>query len=338
MKKSIISIVIPARNEERNLPEVAARLEKVTAKLKEFRFEFILIDNCSEDGTAAFGRTISARDTRWRYLRFSRNFGFETSLAAGLHYATGDALIFLPSDLQDPPEYIETMLKLWKQEQCDVVYGTVVERNDGNLLKTLGAKVAYWLIHRLSDIRIPANATDFRLISRSAIDALNTCHERNRYLRGLVHWVGFRQVSFSYRREARKRGRSSAGLIHCVNFTISALIAFSAKPLRWASLIGLVASFASIAGGVVYSAIKILTYFGVFAVITPPPGFVTQVLLILFFGGIQCLFLGIMGEYLGRISEEVKQRPRWVVEESVGLVTRAVTARTRDFFNLSAVA
>ena len=319
MKRTLITIVMPAYNEEKNLPLLYDRVTAVAASCTQYDFEFLLIDNCSEDNTGEVAKAFTKKDPRWRYIRFSRNFGFETSISAGTYYAQGDALIYLSSDLQDPPELIPMMIKKWQDEKVDVVYGTLNKRHDFNILKTIGAKIAYKMIYSMSDIRIPANATDFRLITRPVIEALNRCNEKNRYMRGLVHWVGFRHSHFVYDRAPRVHGESNAGLIFCINFAISAIIAFSSTPLRLASLTGVVVTGFSLVAGAFYLLMYILTHLGIESLPpTPPAGWATLVLLILFFGGVQCLFLGIMGEYLGRVFNEVKNRPLWVIRETDG--------------------
>lgn len=312
----LVSIVMPAYNEQDMLPELFQRVRAVCDDLKDYRFEFLLVDNCSDDDTGRLAAEFTRADPRWRYIRFSRNFTAEVSLTAGMHYARGDALIFLSSDLQEPPEYIPTMLAKWS-EGYDVVYGQINHREDNGLLKNLGAKVAYKVIHALSDIKIPPGASDFRLISRSVIEALKRCGERNRYLRGLVHWVGFRQCSFPYEREARKGGESHAGVWFCLHFALTALAAFSTTPLRWASAVGLLATAGAMLGTVGFIVMYILQATGVIAggVVS---GWTSLALLILFLGGIQCLFLGIIGEYIGRVYTETKRRPLWVVQQTAG--------------------
>lgn len=318
MKKELITIVMPAYNEEANLPLLFERVTKVAGECSDFEFEFLLIDNCSQDRTGEIAKSFTEKDERWRYLRFSRNFGFEVSIAAGTYYAQGSALIYLSSDLQDPPELIPMMLKKWKSEKVDVVYGMLKERNDFSFIKSIGARIAYSLIYRMSDIHIPENATDFRLITRPVMEALNRCGEKSRYMRGLVHWVGFKHSSFTYDRAPRIHGESKAGLIYCVNFAISAMIAFSSAPLRMASFVGMIVTGLSVLGGLFYAVLRVLSIYDLNPFPTPPAGWATQVLLILFFGGVQCLFLGILGEYLGRIFNEVKNRPLWVLGESKG--------------------
>jgi polyisoprenyl-phosphate glycosyltransferase len=309
--------VVPAFNEEENLPELGRRLGATLASLPGYRFECLLVDNCSTDGTSRVGRELAARDPRWRYLRFSRNFGAEVSLAAGLHYARGDAVIFLWSDLQEPPEMIPAMLAKW-EEGYEVVYGTLRQRSDDTLLKTLGARLAYRIIYWLSDVKIPPNASDFRLLARPVVEALNRCAERNRYLRGLVHWVGFRQATFVYDRAPRQRGRSTTNPVFLVNFALDALMAFSTKPLRWASMFGLLTTVLSLSGAVVYVALSLLVRAGLVDLVPPPPGWSTMMLVIFLLGGLQAFFLGVLGEYLAKVYVEVKQRPLWVVHETSG--------------------
>jgi polyisoprenyl-phosphate glycosyltransferase len=314
---SKITVVTPAYNEEHNLPALHERLSAVMEGVENCDFEVLLIDNCSTDGTEAAARRIVEADSRWRYLRFSRNFGFEVSLAAGMHYATGDALIFLPSDLQDPPERIPEMIERWR-EGYDVVYGQLRRRSDQNPVKTMGARLFYKVVHKLSDVRLPENATDFRLLSRPAIEALKRCGERNRYLRGLAHWVGFKQSAFVYDRDPRKHGQSSTDFAFLTDFALNAIVVFSTRPLRLASMVGLGVTALSVLGAITYFVLFLLSGAGMIDFVPPPPGWTTQTLVIFFFGGVQCLFLGVIGEYLAKIHTEVRRRPLWVLHESAG--------------------
>ena len=315
--RRLVTIIVPAYNEEANLPELRRRLGATLDGLPGYRFECLLVDNCSGDRTGEIAREIAAADPRWRDIRFSRTFGAEVSLAAGLHYARGDAVVFLWSDLQEPPEAIATMLSLW-DEGYDVVYGTLRKRSDETILKTLGARLAYRLIYWLSEVKIPPNASDFRLLSRPVVEALDRCGERNRYLRGLVHWVGFRQATFVYDRAARRRGRSTTNPLFLFNFAVNALVAFSVRPLRWASAFGLVATLLSVLGAIVYATLSVLSRLRLVDLVPPPPGWSTMMLVIFLFGGLQSVFLGVLGEYLAKVYVEVKQRPLWVVRETAG--------------------
>ena len=313
----LITIVIPAYNEESNLPELRRRLLSALEPVENVRFEFILIDNCSEDATDAVAHSFVIEDERWKYIRFSRNFGVEGSMNAGLHFAGGEALIFLFSDLQEPPEVIPEMIEKWSQGY-DVVYGVLRKRHDYHWFKSVGAWVAYRLIHFLSDIKIPPNATDYRLISRPVIDALKRTSEQNRYMRGLVFWTGFKHTTFQYDRAPRKHGKTTANILFSIGFAFRALVAFTTKPLKVASIIGAVITSLSLFSGFVYIMLKILTKYGVLNFTPPPPGWTTIILLILLFGGLQIFFLGIIGEYLAHTYNEAKNRPLWIIRESAG--------------------
>jgi glycosyltransferase involved in cell wall biosynthesis len=314
----LVSIVIPVYNEQDNLPELFTRVEAVANEQTSFEFEFLIVDNCSTDRTEDIVTAQCAKDPRWKYVRFSRNFGAEVSLAAGLKYARGDAAILLFSDLQEPPEYIPDFLVKW-QEGYDVVYGTLLTREDASLFKKLGALVAYKLIEKLSDIKIPANATDYRLMSRNVINAINDCGESNRYLRGLVHWVGFSQAAVPYDRAPRKHGETSTNALFLVGYAVNALIAFSERPLKMASLFGFLMVLVSIGGAVLYTILLILSQMGIAPTAPPPPGWTTLTLLVLFFGGMQSLFMGVIGEYIANIYGEVKLRPLWIVDKEIGV-------------------
>ena len=317
--KRSVTIVIPVYNEEKNLPEVFRRVSAVISELPQYDFSVLQIDNGSLDGSGQRCLEFCEVDSRWKYVRFSRNFGIEASFFAGATYAQGDALIYLFSDLQDPPEKISEMLEKW-EEGHDVVYGVLTKRQDNQLFKSWGAFLAYRLIFLLSEYDIPVNATDFRLLSRPVIDVLKSCRERTRYMRGITHWAGFSQTSFYFERAPRKHGRSNAGLIFCIRYAFNAILSFSSKPLRLASLVGLLATFLSVIGCGAYVLHLLLTSRGWnYGIVPPPAGWTTLVLLVLFFGGVQCLFLGILGEYLAQVQIETKARPSWIVAKSKGL-------------------
>ncbi len=313
-----LSIVVPVCNEEGNLHELWGRLMEIASKLSDIELEFLFVDNGSVDSSGEICKSFATSDNRAKYIKFSRNFGIEASFSAGAKYATGDALVYLFSDLQDPPELIPEMVEKW-QDGFDVVYGVLRRREDHKMLKTWGAFFAYRIIFLLSDINIPLNATDYRLLSRKVIDVLNSCPERNRYMRGLTHWIGFKQTSLPFDRAPRKFGETKAGLSFCIKYALNAVFAFSAKPLRIASYTGVFTTLLSIFGAIAYIVHAILTHTGVVNITPPPAGWATTTLLIFFFGGIQCLFLGIIGEYVARIHDESKYRPLWVVDETLGI-------------------
>lgn len=311
----LLSIIIPAYNEARNLPVLFERIGAVADGLRErCRSEMILLDNGSHDDTGEVAAAQCARDPRWKYVRYSRNFGVEASLLAGLDFAEGDAVVNLFSDLQDPPELIPQMLEMW-QAGAQVVYGVVRERNDSSALKTIGAKIAYRLIEAMAECKIPPNATDFRLMDREVVLSLRTLREPDRYMRGLVHWVGFDQRPISYDRARRREGQSSANLIYCVKFALHAIVCFSSKPMHFAMTSGFALTAISLLLGALYT----LLYFVRPAFLSPPPpGLTTALLLLLFSLGIQSLFLGIIGEYVGRIYNQGKGRPLYIVNRKIG--------------------
>lgn len=307
--RQLLSIIMPVRNEEGNLARAHAEVAAAMAPLP-FDYEVLLIDNDSHDRTGALAAEICRRDSRWRYLKFSRNFTVEGSLAAGFRFAQGDAAIVLFGDLQDPPELIGRFLETW-QAGSDVVYGVVRQRGGEPWWKSLCARLLYRLVGWLSDVSIPANATDFRLLSRRAIDALNQIDERNRYIRGFSHWIGFPQTPIVYDRRPRTAGRSKAPFFYMLNLAANAITCFSIRPLQLFSL-----------GGFATLAITILAALGYLAryfLGATVPGLTTVYLLLLGNLGVMMLGFGTLGEYIGRIYIEAKQRPLFVVERTINL-------------------
>lgn len=308
-RRRLVSIIIPAMNEAENIPRLERELLGTVEELP-YDFEFIVVDNHSSDDTPSLVRALCARDPRWRYIRFSRNFSVEASMAAGYRAASGDAIIVLYSDLQDPPDQIPELLAKWS-EGWDVVYGVRTARPGDPKWRNFAVRCAYRAIARLSDVPIPANAGDFRLISARVRDALGQCGEYNRYTRGLIAWLGFSQVGVPYRRRARTAGRSNVSLLHLVTFVFTAVTSFSLKPLRIFTIFGLVVV------GLALGAVPV--YIALYFTGRPPPGITTAIILILVAMGVNSLGIGVLGEYLGRTYAEVKHRPIYVVEDAVNL-------------------
>jgi polyisoprenyl-phosphate glycosyltransferase len=308
-RPALVSIVIPALNEEGNISRLE---EELLAALKTlpYDFEFIVIDNSSTDRTGEFFKMICARDPRWKYLRFSRNFTVEMSITAGYHYATGDAIIVLYSDLQDPPEVIPKFLEKWR-EGYDVVYGVRTVRPGDAAWRNKAIKIAYRLIGWFSDVPIPNDAGDFRLITRQVRDELERCTEQNRYMRGLIAWLGFRQVGVNYERKPRKAGKSKAPFFELLFFVFSAITSFSLRPLRLFTLMGTIILALSMVAAFVYA---LLWFTG-----SPPPGITTIIVLLLVAIGLNSIGIGILGEYVGRTYAESKRRPLYVVQEAVNI-------------------
>ena len=318
LKINKVSIVIPAWNEYRNLIEIRPRIEKVVSSLVErYEFEFIVIDNNSVDETPGLMHSFCADNSQWKYIRFSRNFGLEASFSQGVDIADGDALIFLFSDMQDPPERIVDLINKW-EEGFDIVYGSIEKRSDGRFLERLGAIITHKLLNRLSGKVIPENAADFQLISRPVIEALKLCKEKNRYMRGLVHSLGFKKSKVSFERAPRKHGKTTMDLMYRVNYALTSITAFSSKPLLLISIFGFFLTIVSFLGGVLYLVSKMLSFYGVILLPIPPAGWTTLILSLLFFNGITMLFLGIIGKYVSNIYVEVKERPISIIESSIG--------------------
>lgn len=307
----LVSIIIPVLNEEETMPRLERELLAVIEPLP-YRFEFIAVDNHSTDRTGAMVKELCARDPRWRYLRFSRNFTVEMSITAGYHFAQGEAMIVLYSDLQDPPEVIPRFLEKWR-EGYDVVYGVRTHRPGDPTWRNISVKMAYRLIAWCAEMPIPKDTGDFRLITRPVRDALEQCPETNRYMRGLIAWLGFRQTGIHYERRSREAGGSKAPFWHTLFFTFNAMTSFSLKPLRMFLLLGFIMIGFSCFGALAYSLLWLLGY--------APPGITTLIVLVLLNIGLNSLGIGILGEYLGRTYSEVKHRPLYIIQETMNLST-----------------
>ncbi len=315
-RRKLLSIIVPVRNEEENLPRAYDEVTAVMAGL-DYDYEVILIDNDSVDRTGLLAAELCARDNRWRYVKFSRNFTVEASLAAGYRFARGDAAIVLFGDLQDPPAMIADFLRKW-EEGYEVVYGVIRHRHGDPLWKAWSARTLYRVVNYLSDIDIPNNATDFRLLSRRAIDALNQLGERNRYIRGFSHWIGFRQCPIVFDRRPRTAGKSKAPFFYLLNLAANAITCFSIKPLQLFSLCG----FATLASTVLLLLVYVASYFVGVAM----PGLTTIYVLLLANLGVMLIGFGTLGEYIGRIYIEAKHRPLFIVERTINMPDDATGA------------
>jgi polyisoprenyl-phosphate glycosyltransferase len=309
----LISIIIPCYNESAVLPETHRRLAEVADRLeKTGDFEFIFVDDGSKDETATVLHELTRADGRVRGLRLSRNFGQQVATTAGLEHAAGDAVVIMDADLQDPPELIETMLARW-QEGYHVAYAQRTERTGESAFKLWSAKVFYRLVQRISRSPIPADTGDFRLMDRQVVDAFLRMPERDRFLRGMVSWVGFQQIAVPYKREPRFAGTTKYPLAKMVSFAIDGIVSFSYAPLRLAVWTGFFVLGLALLG-IIYAVL--LRFFA-----DPSQwvrGWASIFVAILFMGGVQLISLGIIGEYVGRIYGEVKQRPLYLVWERFG--------------------
>jgi dolichol-phosphate mannosyltransferase len=311
-----VSIIVPCFNEEAVLPKLFERLGAV-APTWNSDYEIICVDDGSHDRTWEILKGQNAKDSRWRGLCFARNFGHQIAVSAGLHFATGDAVVIIDADLQDPPEEISRLLAKWR-EGFEVVYAVRQKRKEG-WLKCFCYWLFYRLMARLVPFEIPLDSGDFCLMSRRVVEAINAMPERNRFVRGLRAWSGFRQTGMTYERAARAAGDPKYNLRKLLQLATDGLFSFSALPLRLATHIGLwVSAFAFF--GVVFTFVqKIFAEQFARIGLAPQPGFPTIVISILFLGGVQLICLGILGEYIGRIYEEVKGRPLWILRDSAGI-------------------
>jgi dolichol-phosphate mannosyltransferase len=299
-----LSVVVPVHDEEDSLPELVAQLQDVFQRLSGLDSELIFVDDGSRDASLALLVGLAARDRRVKVVELSRNFGHQTALTAGIERATGDAVVLMDGDLQHPPALLEQFVALWR-EGADVVYGVMIDRPEG-YLKRVTARVYYRLLNRWTQTEMPAAAGDFRLIDRTVVDAFLAMRERDRYLRGMFAWLGFRQVAVEYTPAPRYAGRSKYTLARMLAFAVDGILSFSIFPLRVVIGIGFTVSVASFLLGIASIVSKLA---GVFTV----PGWATLVVVTTFVGGIQLVVLGGIGEYIGRIYEEVKRRPLYVV-------------------------
>ncbi len=304
-----LSVVVPLRDEEAVFPMLAARLTSVLDTL-EGPWEVVFVDDGSRDGTYGLAVEQHVRDPRFKVLRLSRGFGHQVALTAGLDAARGAAVVTMDGDLQHPPEVIPELVARWDAGD-EIVYGVMEERQGESRFKDWTARTFYRVLSRLAEIDVPAAAGDFRLVDRRALDAFRAMRESNRYLRGMFSWVGFRQSGVPYSSPPRLAGSSKYTRLRMFRLAGDALIGFSSRPLRLGLNVGFVVSFASILFGISALVSKLL---GVFVV----PGWTSIMVLVGIVGGIQLVVLGVIGEYIAHIFDEVKQRPLYVVSRVHG--------------------
>lgn len=301
----IYSIVAPVFNEEETLPHFYQRIVSVMEPLGE-PFEIVLVNDGSHDGSYAVMKQLHQQDPRVRAVDFSRNFGHQIAISAGLEYARGDAVVIIDSDLQDPPEVIPQLIATWK-EGAEVVYAQRSKRSGETRFKLLTAAMFYRLIERITSIRIPRDTGDFRLLDRRVVTALVSMREQHRFMRGLSAWVGFRQEAVLYERHERFAGTTKYPLSKMIRFSLDAVTSFSHVPLQLATSFGFILAGISLIGIIIAVILRLFTG----AIV----GQASTLILVLFLGGIQLIFLGVIGEYLGRIYDEVRSRPLYIVRE-----------------------
>jgi glycosyltransferase involved in cell wall biosynthesis len=318
---TLISVVVPLYNEEANVPELLRRISVIMDRVTEAHgetYEIVAVNDGSRDGTLEALRAARASQPRLVVVDLSRNFGHQIAATAGLETALGDAVVLMDGDLQDPPELIEGFLEKWR-EGYDVVYATRKTRKGESFFKLLTARIFYRTIRRLTNVAIPVDTGDFRLMSRRVVDALALAREKNRFLRGLVSWVGYKQTGIEYERDARMAGETKYPFSKMLRFAIDGITSFSEIPLRLATYLGFCVSAFAFFYSVLVIVLKLLGY--------NDPGYTSMMVAILFLGGVQLITIGIAGEYIGRIYDEVKARPLYLLSSvERGLVDPPETA------------
>ena len=308
----LISLVIPIYFEELIIDELYKRLKAVFDACSDlYKFEVIFINDGSTDNSLLLLRELCVKDQSLCVIDLSRNFGHQRAITAGIDYAEGDAVIIMDADLQDPPELIPKLLTRWS-DGYEVVYAVRVKRNGESFFKLWTAKQFYKLLDFLSETPIPRNVGDFRLIDRKVVNQLKTLRESGRYVRGLVSWVGYRQCGLDYERDARYAGETKYPLKKMIMFAMDGITSFSGKPLYLASYVGFGIATVAAAWGIVI----IVSY--IFGFFTGVIGWSSLMVAILFIGGLQIAFIGIIGQYLGRVYDQVKERPLYLVREIIG--------------------
>ncbi|HUG34309.1 MAG TPA: glycosyltransferase family 2 protein [Anaerolineales bacterium] len=305
--KITYSIIAPIFNEKDNLPELYRRVKEVMDQTRK-PWELILVDDGSTDGSTDILREMAKKDKRVRPVIFARNFGHQVAVTAGLDYSRGEAVVIIDADLQDPPELILEMAKKWK-EGYEVVFAVRTEREGESWFKLWTASLFYRMIYRITDVKMPLDAGDFRLMDRKVVDVMKGMRERHRFLRGMSAWVGFRQIGVEYRRAARTAGETKYPFRKMFRLAINAVTSFSYFPLQVATFVGFLSA------GIAILAMPVVIYLrasGSQAFF----GQASTLLAVLFLGGVQLISLGILGEYIGRLYDEAKGRPLYIVREA----------------------
>lgn len=306
----MISIIVPVYNEESVVAEFYKRAVLAMESISESAFEIIFVNDGSEDNTSDIIKKLHKKDNRIKLVSFSRNFGHQIAITAGLRYSKGDAVVIIDVDLQDPPELIPKMLEKWK-DGYEIVYAVREKREGETLFKRITAYMFYRLLRLITKEDLKSDSGDFRLLGRKAVNVFNQLNEKNRYVRGLIHWIGFKQCQITYQRKERFSGHTKYTFRKMLKFALDGITSFSHLPLRLASYFGLFVSFVCFLYLIHVVALKLLTN-------APIGGWTSLITVILFIGGIQLVTIGIMGEYIGRVFDETKNRPLYIVDENVG--------------------
>ncbi len=324
--KKLISIVVPAYNEAANLDELFNRLRLVFNQIIKYDFEVIIVENGSRDESWKKLQRLNSMDNRFKSIQLSRNFTAPGGITAGFKYATGDAVIMMCADLQDPPEKLHLFIEKW-EEGFDIVYHLVTERKGVRWTRALASEMYHWLMDKLTDGAMPRNASVFRLLDKKAYEAFNSLNETNRYFTGLCSWIGFTSVGISFPREERFAGEANSPFGATMRLALNGIFSFSYAPLKMMSYFGSLISIVSL----LYFVALILDVFlnGQRAI----AGIATQIAMISFFFGVLFLFLGIIGEYLARIYDEVKARPNFIVKNHLGIPHTLLSKKVQGVYS-----
>ena len=309
IEKPRYSIIVPVYNEEGVLPELYRRLTGAMDKLDE-PYEVVLVNDGSKDRSPEIMRDLHRKDPRYKLVNFSRNFGHQVAISAGMDYASGDAVVIIDADLQDPPEVILDLIAKWK-EGYEVVYAVRAKRKGESFFKSFTASLFYRIIYRITDVDMPVDAGDFRLMGRKVVETMRTMREKHRFMRGLSSWVGFKQTGVEYVREERFAGATHYPFRKMLRLALDGITSFSYFPLQLATYLGFITAGLSLLGIILVIFLRLYGHNALY-------GQATTLVMVLFLGGVQLIFLGIIGEYLGRIYDEVKGRPLYIVSDAVG--------------------
>ena len=308
MKK--LSVIVPMYCEEAVIGECYKRLTNIMKKIDNYNYEIIVVNDGSKDNTLEILEEIAQKDKNVKVISFSRNFGHQAAVTAGLKNVTGDAIVIIDADLQDPPELIPDMLKLW-EEGNEVIYAKRKTRKGESAFKLLTAKMFYSTLNALSDVEIPKDTGDFRLVDRKVVDTINQMPEHNKFLRGLFSWVGYKQIPFEYERQERYAGKTKYPLRKMIKLASDGIISFSTKPLKLVGTLGII----SIVISILILIYALLSY--AFKLNNLSPGWTSIMVAITFFAGVQLLSIWIMSEYIGRIYDEAKERPQYIINKKI---------------------
>lgn len=306
MYDELISVVVPIFNEEDNIQSLYDSLSNV---LKEYKYEIIMVNDGSNDCSDNCIKELVEKDPRVKLINFTRNFGHEAATTAGVEYAKGDAVIVIDADLQDPPELILDMIKLW-ENGYEVIYAQRETRKGETIIKRITASLFYKFLDLISETHIPRNTGDFRLMDRKVVNDFKKFREKNRLFRGLISWVGYRQIGIKFNRNKRHAGKTKYNYFKLFRLALDSITSFSTKPLFFITLVGFMVSLFSFFLGIYFILQKLIFKF-------PIPGWTSLIVTFLFFNGFQIFLIGIVGEYIGRMFIEIKDRPLYLVEEIV---------------------